>query len=315
VKSCLIIGGTGTLGKELLPLILKRREEYGFSRIRVLSRKEHTQVEMARDYLKDPVDFILGDVRDRDRMMEASRDCSLVLHLAAFKSVDKAEYDPWECVLTNIIGTHNVIKAAQANGVSRCIYTSTDKAVAPLNVYGATKLTAEKVWIQGNVGSYETVFSAVRYGNVIGSQGSVIWQWRKGPPYYLTDPEMTRFFITPRKAALMVMDVYELMTGGEIFIPKMKATKMERLFQAAVGFDGQPTYTSRRPGEKVHECLVSADEACLVTDIGKYYVRWPSHSLFPITRCGKEAEIPSLGFTSLGAEPFTREELEQLCQT
>ena len=269
---------------------------------------------MARDYGDDPVDFIIGDVRDGERMGEASRDCSVVLMLAAFKSVDKAEYDPWECVQTNIIGTHNVVKACQENGVARAVYTSTDKAVAPLNLYGATKLTAEKLWLQGNVGSQQTLFSAVRYGNVLGSQGSVLWKWRKGPPYYLTDPTMTRFFISAGGAAEMVLEAYEEMSGGEIFIPKLKSTTMGDLFEAAVGLEDEVIYTNWRPGEKAHECLVSSDEAHLVTDIGKFYVRWPSHNLFPVTRCGMEAVIPESGFTSLGAKAFTREELKELCQ-
>lgn len=276
--TCLLIGGTGTLGREILPICLA-----AFKRVRILSRSEHKQIELQEEFKGSPIDFLIGDIRDEARIRQASRGCDAVFHFAALKSIDKAEYDPWECALTNIQGTHNVVTACRQNAVPRAIFTSTDKAVSPLNFYGASKLCAEKLWIQGNVGNWGANFSAVRYGNVFGSNGSVIQKWKRGERG-LTDPKMTRFFMTQHEAARFVFNSYHVMQGGEVFIPKMRSQEMGNVFAWTVG--GQPGQMPIRPGEKIHETLISPEESHLVTETADFYIRWPSHHLFPFTKYG-----------------------------
>jgi UDP-N-acetylglucosamine 4,6-dehydratase len=305
----LIVGGSGTLGQELIPLILENRGRYGISRIRVLSRNEPNQVAMAETLKDQPVDFMIGDVRDVDRVIEASLGCSVVFHLAAFKSVDKAEYDPWEAVLTNVIGTRNVILACKANNVAKAIYTSTDKAVAPVNLYGASKLCGEKLWIAGNIGGLESRFAAVRYGNVLGSNSSVVQRWRATKNHEITDERMTRFFITPKGAAEFVLQAHDRMQGGEVFIPKMKSTTVGELYHAVVGSKGSVKIIGVRPGEKYHEELISKDEVDDVTDGGDCYIRWPSASLFPCERWGDKI---SSYFNSELCERFTHKEIKEM---
>lgn len=317
----LIIGGTGTLGKEVLPRILQNPQ---ISRVRILSRGEHTQMQMQEglpEEIAKRVDFFVGDVRDRDRVMKASEDCDLVLHFAAMKSVDKAEYDPREAIKTNIEGTLHVIDACIENGVSKAIFTSTDKAVAPLNIYGASKLAAEKLFIAGNIGKHRTHFAVCRYGNVLGSQGSVLTKWKekieKGEKISITDENMTRFFILPSRAAEFVLECLYQMKGSEIFIPKMRSTTMINLARAlhellGKSFDlANMKWSGIRPGEKIHEVLISQDEVQLTTDIGQAYIRWPSHALFPVLKHGVNVEK---GFTSYDAVRFTQSELREMVE-
>ncbi len=273
----LIVGGTGTLGKNCIPILLQNPQ---IERIRILSRGEHTQMEMHEalsEEARKRIDFFIGDCRDRERMLHASQGAHLVFHFAAMKSVDKAEYDPWEAVQTNIIGTKNVIEACLQNQVEKAIFTSTDKAVAPLNIYGASKLVAEKLFIQGNIGKSRTRFSVMRYGNVIGSNGSVLTKWKTkieaGKKIEITDAEMTRFFISPKNAAKFVVDSSERATGGEVFIPKMKSCTMINLARALFTYLGvnkspldEADFVGIRPGEKMHEVLISSDEVELSTD-------------------------------------------------
>jgi len=313
MKVACLIGGSGTLGKALTEHILQTKS---FDRIRILSRGEHRQIELQEKFSNDPVDFFIGDCRDLERMLRATQGCDTVFHLAAMKSVDKAEYDPWEAVQTNIIGTRNVLRSCVRNQVRHAIFTSTDKAVAPVNIYGASKLVAEKLWIAGNIGHHKTKFSACRYGNVVGSQGSVIEKWfsaaKSSKPIKITSGSMTRFFITVKRAAEFVHDCAEKMSGGEVFIPKMKSLEMWKLaqiFQKMYGCDISNMET--RPGEKIHECLISEDELDLVTDIGHYYVRWPEKNLWPFEKVGfaiKDA------FTSFTADRFNDEEIKEMIQ-
>jgi len=313
VKPVLVTGGTGTLGQQLVPLLLSRRKRYGISRIRILSCNEPNQVKMAQRLRGKPVDFMLGNVRDKERMLEATKDCRYVFHLAAIKGVDKLEYDPFEGVLTNIIGTQNVAKACQFNGVEKAILTSTDKAVAPLNFYGNTKACAERLWVQANVGSWETKFAALRYGNVFGSNGSAISKWNNGGRL-VTDPTMTRFFISQVGAARLVLDALDNCKGGETFIPKMKSTTIGELFDVVVG--GSAEVIGLRPGEKMHETLITQQEASLCTEYPEYYIRWPSHiELFPCKRRGNDIALEEWGYTSDTAERFTQKELRELCQS
>lgn len=311
-KPVLVTGGTGSLGNALIPELLKLKDEYKISRIRVLSRGEQKQVEMADKLRGASVDFLIGDVRDKDRIHRASKDCGAVFHLAALKGVDTAEYNPTECVMTNIGGTRNVMEACQEQGVARAIFISTDKAVSPINIYGVSKAAAEKLWIQGNVGSYSTRFSCVRYGNVLGSNSSVVQRWMAGSSC-ITDPDMTRFFMRVQDSVELILNCYELMQGGEIFIPKMKATTLKKLFKVVHGGDGE--VIGIRPGEKMHEVLISHEERSLVTRTDGMYIRWPSHKLYPFDVWGSEVDVPTDGYTSKNAKQFSEEELRELCQS
>lgn len=314
----LVIGGTGTLGKHVLPLLLANPQ---VERVRILSRGEHTQMQMWESLdqaAQGRVDFFVGDCRDRERLLHASRDCLQVFHFAAMKSVDKAEYDPYEAVLTNVQGTKNVIEACLANGVERAIFTSTDKAVAPLNIYGATKLVAEKLFIQANIGRHRTRFSVMRYGNVLGSQGSVLAKWKeaaaRAEPLFLTAGQMTRFWLLPIEAAHFVVQMAQKMQGGEVFIPKMKASSMEALFRAFEAWKGEPLAAHTipmRPGEKEHEVLLSPDEVALSTETEDALIRWPNQNLFPVLRVGTPVLRP---YRSDTAEPFRPEELRRMLE-
>lgn len=305
--SVLIIGGTGTLAQALVPLLL---ECYPDQRIRILSRGEHRQLEMWMNFRGAPIDYLVGDVRDYQRIMKATEGVETVFLFAAMKSVDKAEHDPREAVLTNVNGALNVVDACQRNGVSRVMFTSTDKAVCPINIYGATKLTAEKLIQQGNIGKHNTKFSVCRYGNVAGSQGSILDKFKNEVEIEITDPKMTRFFISKQDAANFVLSSMHMMNGGEVFIPKMKSTDLGMLAEAM----GKPyKVIGERPGEKMDECLIAKEEVRFVTDIGDRYVRWPSHDLFPVKRWG----LPVNGredYTSFNAERFTKEELLKICR-
>lgn len=307
MKTVLVIGGTGTLGQVLVPKLLEQ-----FDRVRVMSRGEHAQMEMDERLSNPNIDYFIGDVRDRDRVWYAANGVDAVFNLAAIKSVDKAEYNPNEAIATNILGAQNVVDACIKRSISKAIFTSTDKAVEPLNIYGASKLCAEKLFIDSNAysGKNGPRFSAVRYGNVLGSQGSVIQKWKKGN-HKITASSMTRFWITKDKAANFVLQSFNLMERGEIFIPKMKSSTMGEL---ATAYDKNTSFEviGLRPGEKLHEALWGYQETPQITDIQCAYVSWPVNPKFPIRKYGS----PVLEhLTSENAPRFTETELQEMLCT
>jgi UDP-N-acetylglucosamine 4,6-dehydratase len=274
-KSVLITGGTGSFGKAFVLRALQSKAR----KVIVFSRDEQKHYEMQRSLSDKRLRFFVGDIRDRDRLMSALRDVDVVVHAAAMKHVPICEYNPIEAVQTNVNGAKNLIEAAMACGVERVIALSTDKAVSPANLYGATKLCMEKLLIAANAyaGDRWTRFSVVRYGNVMGSAGSVIPLFRsqlQRGQLTITDSRMTRFWINMDDAVNLVLRGLELMNGGEIFIPKLPTTDIETLAEAVA--PGIPrTTVGIRPGEKLHETLVSAEEARRTSDCDDVLVVWP----------------------------------------
>ena len=258
----LVTGGTGSFGKAFTRELLDHHEP---AAIRIYSRDELKQSEMSSNLKDERLRFLIGDVRDRERLSRAFHGVDLVVHAAALKQVPVCEYNPFEAVQTNIIGTENVVAAAIANEVHKTIALSTDKAVNPVNLYGATKLCAEKIISQGNsyVGDRSVHFSSVRYGNVVGSRGSVIpaflQQAREGE-LTITDDAMTRFWITLQQAVAFVIASIERMKGGEVFVPKIPSMRVVDVADALA--PGVPrNIIGVRPGEKIHEVLITPDEA------------------------------------------------------
>ena len=277
--SVLVTGGTGSFGQKFVEIALR---DYAPRRLVVFSRDELKQHEMSQrfpDTDSSPVRYFIGDVRDRDRLQRALYGVDVVIHAAALKQVPAAEYNPFEAVLTNIIGAKNVIDAAIDNSVRRVIALSTDKAVNPINLYGATKLVAEKLFIQGNAyaGGRSTRFSCVRYGNVTGSRGSVVplfREQRKTGKITITDERMTRFWITLEHGARFVIRSLEQMRGGEVFVPKIPSMRVTDLAKViAPGCEWQ--INGIRPGEKVNEVLFSEEEARQALEYEDMFIIWP----------------------------------------
>ena len=263
-SSILITGGTGSFGKAFLQEVLQNRNP---ARVAVFSRDELKQYEMKQTYGDDPrVRFFIGDIRDRDRLEMAMHGVDYVVHAAALKQVDTAEYNPMEYVKTNILGSENVMMAAINAGVKKVIALSTDKASSPINLYGATKLTADKLFISGNHYSYArgTKFSVVRYGNVMGSRGSVIPFFRrladKGDPLPITDLRMTRFWITLPQAVNFVVSSVDVMDGGELYVPRIPSMHVADLAKA-IAPDAALVEVGIRPGEKLHEEMISPEDS------------------------------------------------------
>lgn len=263
-QTILVTGGTGSFGKKFTQIVL---DHHNPDRIIIFSRDELKQHEMRMQFNNDPrLRFFIGDLRDRERVYRAfSTEIDLVVHAAALKQVPACEYNPYEAVKTNIIGGQNVIDAAIDCGIPKVIALSTDKAVNPVNLYGATKLCAEKLFIQGNsyAGSKDTRFSCVRYGNVVGSRGSVVpvfKRLRETGTITVTDERMTRFWITLDQAVEFVLNAYKVMVGGETFIPRLPSMGIMDLVKVLAP-DCEVKITGIRPGEKLHEMLVSEDEA------------------------------------------------------
>ncbi len=274
-KSVLITGGTGSFGRAFVEHALRSRAR----KIIVFSRDEQKHYTLDRQLNDRRMRFFVGDIRDRDRLQTALRDVDIVVHAAAMKHVPICEYNPIEAVQTNVQGARNLIEAAMSCGVERVIALSTDKAVSPANLYGATKLCMEKLLIAANAyaGDRTTRFSVVRYGNVMGSAGSVIPLFRsqrQRGQLTITDARMTRFWIEMPEAIALVLRGLALMTGGEIFIPKLPTTDIETLAEAVA--PGVPrTAVGIRPGEKLHETLISAEEARRTSDLDDLLVIWP----------------------------------------
>jgi UDP-N-acetylglucosamine 4,6-dehydratase len=277
-KTILITGGTGSFGREFIRIILSK---YAPRRMIVYSRDEWKQSEMqAEEHFNNrALRFFLGDVRDKDRLILAMRGVDFVVHAAALKQVPAAEYNPHEFIKTNVNGATNVVEAAIAAKVKRVIALSTDKAVNPVNLYGATKLCSDKVFIAANsyAGGQSTIFSVVRYGNVIGSRGSVIplfQKQRETGSITITNPEMTRFLITLQMGVDFVLDCFEKMVGGELFVPKIPACTVDEIADV-VAPGCSKVVIGLRPGEKMHETLIPADESRNVLEFDDHYVIQP----------------------------------------
>ena len=280
-KSILITGGTGSLGKALTRFILKKYPEV--KKIVIYSRDEQKQFLMAQEYpvIQYPqIRFFIGDVRDKDRLIRAMRGLDYVIHAAAMKHVPIAEYNPDECIKTNIGGAQNVVEAALETGIKRVVALSTDKACAPINLYGATKLTSDKLFIAANNirGKNPIRFSVVRYGNVMGSNGSVIpffLEQKKKGILPITDSNMTRFNITLEEGVKLVIFALKNAIGGELYVPKIPSYKIMDIANA-IGPDCEKPIVGIRPGEKIHEEMISESDSHYTYDIGKYYVILPA---------------------------------------
>lgn len=276
----MVTGGTGSFGRRFAEILLR---EYAPKKLIIFSRDELKQHEMRCAGLEHrDLRYFIGDVRDVDRLRRAMKGVDIVVHAAALKQVPACEYNPIEAVLTNVMGGRNVIDAALDQDVGRVLALSTDKAVSPVNLYGATKLVSEKLFVQANSyrGSGATRLSCVRYGNVVGSRGSVIplfLEQRKTGRLTITDRRMTRFWLTLERGVRFVIRCLEQMHGGEIFVPKLPSMTLTALAQA-VGGDCQIDEIGIRPGEKLHECLISEDENRQALELDDMFVIRPAHS-------------------------------------
>jgi len=277
-KTVLITGGTGSFGKNFARYLL---DKYDLKKLIIFSRDELKQFNMEKEFNDSRLRFFIGDVRDLPRLERALSGVDVVIHAAALKQVPTLEYNPFEAVKTNILGSQNVIEAAVNQGVEKVVLISTDKAVQPVNLYGSTKLCAEKLFISGNsYTGHKTKFSCVRYGNVIGSRGSIVETLKKCQPcdkICLTDERMTRFWLPLKKSFELVMFALTEMEGGEIFIPHVPSMKLVDLFEAmAPGVKRE--ITGIRPGEKLHETLLTNEEARHAVEYNGYYVIMPEFS-------------------------------------
>lgn len=281
-KAVLITGGTGSFGRQFSETLLAR---YKLRKLIILSRDEHKQYDMQQDPRfagRDELRYFIGDVRDVDRLRMAMRDVDYVVHAAALKHVPAAEYNPFECIRTNVYGAENVISAAIDCGVERVVALSTDKAVNPINIYGASKLASDKLFVAANTlaGNAPTRFSVVRYGNVLGSRGSIVPLIRRlvaegCDSIPLTDDRMTRFWITLDQGIDFVLSSAEIMKGGEIFVPKVPSMTVVDMMEALA--PGVPREViGIRPGEKLHELLISEDDTATVVERDGRYVICPS---------------------------------------
>lgn len=296
--SILITGGTGSFGKQYTKTLLQR---YKPRRVVIYSRDELKQYEMAQQFTSPEMRYFIGDVRDRPRLVQAMNDIDIVIHAAALKHVPAAEYNPMECIKTNIHGAENVISAALENGVDKVIALSTDKAANPINLYGATKLASDKLFVAANniTGGERTRFAVVRYGNVVGSRGSVV-------PFFsrlladgvdelpITDERMTRFWITLQEGVDFVLKNFERMWGGEIFVPKIPSVRITDLAEAM-----SPGIKKRiigiRPGEKLHEIMCPADDSHLTLEFDDHYVIKPSIKFFTLDQDYATNRVSEIG--------------------
>ena len=282
-RSLLITGGTGSFGKQFVKTIL---EETGVRRVAIFSRDELKQYEMQQRYPNERrLRFFIGDVRDRERVQRAFFEVDVVIHAAALKQVPAAEYNPFEAVKTNIHGAQNVIDAAIERGVERVVALSTDKACSPVNLYGATKLVSDKLFVNGNAyaSGTRTRFSVVRYGNVVGSRGSVVphfQQMKSSGVLPITDERMTRFWITLDQGVRFVLDSLERMHGGELYVPKIPSMRVVDLAKAMAP-DAETRVVGIRPGEKLHEEMISVSDARSTVDVGDRYVIQPELDFWP----------------------------------
>ena len=289
--SILVTGGTGSFGKAFVKTVLERYPN--IKRLVIFSRDELKQFEMAQQFSEKEypaIRYFIGDVRDERRLRRALEGIDIVIHAAALKQVPAAEYNPFECIKTNVLGAQNVIEAALDSGVRRVVALSTDKAAAPINLYGATKLCSDKLFVAANNirGTRDISFSVVRYGNVMGSRGSVIpffMEKRKTGVLPITDPEMTRFNITLDDAVNMVLWSIENAWGGEILVPKIPSYRITDLARA-IGPDCDYPVVGIRPGEKLHEEMITPSDSYHTADLGRYYAILPMGTSYnPVEYC------------------------------
>ncbi len=279
-KSILITGGTGSFGRKFVQLVLDKFPSV--KRLVIFSRDELKQFEMSQDFSPDvhkSLQYCIGDVRDGERLKQACEGVDYIIHTAALKQMPTAEYNPIECIKTNVLGAENVINAAKANNVKKVLALSTDKAAAPINLYGATKLCADKLFVAANnsKGSRDLRFSVVRYGNVMGSRGSVIpffLNKRKEGVIPITHEHMTRFNIIPEEGVNMVLWALDNMWGGEIFVPKIPSYRILELAEA-IAPNCETKIVGMRPGEKIHEEMITEADSLTTYDLGRYYAILP----------------------------------------
>lgn len=304
-KVIMITGGTGSFGKHYTKTLLSR---YQPRKIIIYSRDELKQFEMQQEFNAPCMRYFIGDVRDKDRLVQAMQGVDFVIHAAALKQVPAAEYNPTECIRTNIHGAENVIRAALDNNVSKVIALSTDKAANPINLYGATKLASDKLFVAANnmSGGHQTCFSVVRYGNVVGSRGSVVPFFSKliengAKTLPITDPKMTRFWITLQEGVSFVLKNFERMHGGEIFVPKIPSVLITELAKAMAP-NLKHEIIGIRPGEKVHEIMCPSDDSHLTLEFHDHYVIRPSITFnsrsndFVINELGEEGTPVPQGY-------------------
>ncbi|QGT78050.1 UDP-N-acetylglucosamine 4,6-dehydratase (inverting) [Guyparkeria halophila] len=304
-KSILITGGTGSFGQLMVSTLLEHHKP---RRVIVYSRDELKQFEMQQRFATDCMRYFLGDVRDRERLQQAMQGVDYVIHAAALKQVPAAEYNPTECIKTNVHGAENVIQAALQNDVSRVVALSTDKAANPINLYGATKLASDKLFVAANnmAGGHPTRFSVVRYGNVVGSRGSVVPFFRRliteGADHLpITHEDMTRFWITLQEGVDLVISAFRRMHGGEIYVPKLPSVRITDL-ASALAPDLPQRIVGIRPGEKLHEIMCPADDSHLTLEFEDHFVIRPTitftsrNNHFDTNSLGETGEPVEIGF-------------------
>ena len=325
-RTVLVTGGTGSFGRRFISTVLSN---YAPRRLIVFSRDELKQSEMQSELDHDCMRYFIGDVRDLERLTQAMNDVDYVVHAAALKQVPAAEYNPMECVRTNVYGAENVVKAALNSNVEKVIALSTDKAANPINLYGATKLASDKIFVAANnvAGKRRTRFSVVRYGNVVGSRGSVVPVFQRmidkgATSLPVTDERMTRFWITLDQGVAFVLKNFERMQGGEIFVPKIPSMRLLDLAEAMA--PGLPVdIVGIRPGEKLHEIMCPADDSHLTTEFRDHYVIQPTIKYhdrdldYKVNHLGETGTLVSSGFEyNSGTNPhfLTVPELRKLNQ-
>lgn len=324
-KSILITGGTGSFGKKCVKMLL---EQYKPKKIIVFSRDELKQFEMSQEFNQPCMRYFIGDVRDEKRVNQAMFGIDYVIHAAALKQVPAAEYNPGECIKTNISGAENVISAAIANDVKKVIALSTDKAANPINLYGATKLVSDKLFVAANniKGPRQCIFSVVRYGNVLGSRGSVVPFYKRlidngEPELPVTDEGMTRFFITLEQGINFVFKNFERMKGGEVFVPKIPSMYIKELAKAMAP-DKPIKIIGIRPGEKMHEIMCPADDSHLTLEFDDHYVITPAilfmtNPDYTVNKLGEKGKPVEKGFeynSGNNTDWLTHEQFLELCE-
>ena len=305
-KTVLVTGGTGSFGHFIIPKLLER----GVKEIRVFSRDEEKQLDMGREFTDERLKFIIGNIRDYDRLHEATKGIQILYHAAALKIITFCERNPLEALKTNVLGSWNVKNASIASGIEKAIFISTDKAVKPVNLYGMTKAVGEKIWINDEFKD-ETEFAVLRYGNIIGSRGSVIPFFKKlveeGKPLPITHPKMTRFLITPDQAAKLVFKTTELRMDKKIYVPILPACQVSDLAIVIAGEDYPTKIVGIRPGEKIHECLIQEDELRRAERVEDGYI------IHPYGEYSSGIEMGELNSNNITAQ-MSRAEIAQLLE-